>query len=227
MTRCWPRYAGLEMTASRLDGDAITIVLADDHAVVRGALKALLEGQPDFEVVGEAGDIESARGAVLAKRPGVLILDVNMPDGLAVDAVEGLRQDAPGTEIVLLTMERDLTLARRAIDAGARGYLFKDAAHLELIEAVRYAVEGREYLPAAVAAGLKNDKAGGERPALSPRETEVLRLMALGHTNPEIAEQLSLSVRTVETHRSHVQQKLGLGSRPELTRYALENGLIE
>jgi len=216
------------MTASRLDGDAaITIVLADDHAVVRGALKALLEGQPDFEVVGEAGDIESARSAVFAERPGVLILDVNMPDGLAVDAVDGLRQDAPWTEIVLLTMERDLTLARRAIDAGARGYLFKDAAHLELIEAVRHAAKGREYLPAAVAAGLKNDKGRGERLPLSPRETEVLRLMALGHTNPEIAEQLSLSVRTVETHRSHVQQKLGLDSRPELTRYALKNGLIE
>lgn len=218
------------MTASRLDGDgegAITIVLADDHAVVRSALKALLEGQPDFEVVGEAGDIESARAAVAAENPGVLILDVNMPDGLAVDAVEGLRKDAPGTEIVLLTMERDLTLARRAIDGGARGYLFKDAAHLELIEAVRHAFEGREYLPSAVAAGLKNDKGKGERPALSPRETEVLRLMALGHTNREIAEQLSLSVRTVETHRSHIQQKLGLDGRPELTRYALENGLIE
>jgi len=216
------------MTGSIGDGEVtVTVVLADDHAVVRGALKALLEGQPDFRVVGEAGDIESTRAAVLAEKPGVLILDVNMPDGLAVDAVEGLREDAPGTEIVLLTMERDLTLARRALDAGARGYLFKDAAHLELIEAVRHASEGREYLPAAVAAGLKTGKGDGERPTLSPRETEVLRLVALGHTNREIAEQLSLSVRTVETHRSHIQQKLGLGSRPELTRYALKNGLIE
>jgi len=206
--------------------DKTSIVLADDHAVVRGALKALLEGQPDLEVVGEAGDIESARAAVLAAEPGVLILDVNMPDGLAVDAVAGLRADAPDTEIVLLTMERDLTLARRALDSGARGYLFKDAAHLELIEAVRHAAEGRDYLPAAVAAGLKDD-GGEERGVLSPRETEVLRLMALGHTNREIAEQLTLSVRTVETHRAHVQQKLGLDSRPELTRYALDNGLID
>ena len=215
------------MTASRADDEAtIAIVLADDHAVVRGALKALLEAQPDLEVVGEAGDIESARTAVLAAEPDVLILDVNMPDGLAVDAVEGLRADASATEIVLLTMERDLTLARRAIDSGARGYLFKDAAHLELIEAVRHAAEGRDYLSAAVAAGLKQEDSA-ERAVLSPRETEVLRLMALGYTNREIAEQLSLSVRTVETHRAHVQQKLGLDSRPELTRYALDNGLID
>jgi len=203
-----------------------SVVLADDHAVVRGALKALLEGQPDFAVVGEAADIASARSAVLEFGPRVLILDVNMPDGLAVDAVAGLREEAPETEIVLLTMERDMTLARRALDSGARGYLFKDAAQLELIEAVRHAAEGREYLPAAVAAGLK-DEGKRERAVLTPRETEVLRLMALGHTNREIGEHLSLSMRTVETHRAHIQQKLGLDSRPELTRYALENHLLE
>lgn len=215
------------MAASTPDGEsAITLVLADDHAVVRGALKALLEGQPGFAVVGEATDIASARATVAAEEPAVLVLDVNMPDGLAVDAVAGLREEAPGTEIVLLTMERDLTLARRAIDAGARGYLFKDAAHLELIEAVRHAAEGRQYLPAAVATGLK-DGGKAERVVLTPRETEVLRLMALGHTNREIGQQLSLSVRTVETHRAHIQQKLGLSSRPDLTRYALENGLVE
>lgn len=206
--------------------ERISIVLADDHAVVRGALKALLEGQPDFAVVGEAADIASARAAVLEHRPRVLVLDVNMPDGLGVDAVAGLREEAPGTEIVLLTMERDMTLARSAIDSGARGYLFKDAAHLELIEAVRHAAEGREYLPAAIAAGLRNE-GKADQGVLTPRETEVLGLMALGHTNREIAGQLSLSVRTVETHRSHIQQKLGLSSRPDLTRYALENGLID
>jgi len=215
------------MAASTPDGEsAITLVLADDHAVVRGALKALLEDQPGFAVVGEAGNIASARAMVVAEEPAVLVLDVNMPDGLAVDAVAGLREEAPTTEIVLLTMERDLTLARRAIDAGARGYLFKDAAHLELIEAVRHAAEGREYLSSAVGAGLKSGEGRGAAAALSRRETEVLRLMALGHTNREIAGQLSLSVRTVETHRSHIQQKLGLSSRPDLTRYALENGLV-
>jgi two-component system response regulator NreC len=205
----------------------ISIVLADDHAVVRGALRALLEGQEDLEVVGEAADIASAKAAVAASEPDVLILDVNMPDGLAVDAVSGLRESAPETEIVLLTMDRDLTLARRAMSEGARGYLFKDAAHLELIEAVRHTAGGREYLTPAVSAGLREGQGRDERAPLSPRETEVLRLMALGHTNREIAEQLALSVRTVETHRSHVQQKLGLSSRPELTRYALANGLID
>jgi two-component system, NarL family, response regulator NreC len=205
---------------------SITIVLTDDHAVVRGALRALLDAQDDLEVVGEASDLESARAAVQESRPSVLILDVNLPDGLGVDAVAGLREESPGMEIVLLTMERDLTLARRAIEAGARGYLFKDAAHLELIEAVRHAAEGRDYLTPSVEAGLKGEEEG-KRPLLSPRETEVLRLMALGHTNREIAEQLSLSVRTVETHRAHIQQKLRLESRPELTRYALENRLLD
>lgn len=216
------------MASSSPEGEkAITIVVADDHAVVRGALKALLEAQPDLDVVGEAGDIASAEAAVAAKEPRVLILDVNMPDGLSVDAVAGLRERAPGSEIVLLTMERDLSLVRRGLEAGARGYLLKDAAHLDLIEAVRHAADGRQYLPTSLSAGLEHDEDDTERPVLSPREIEVLRLMALGHTNRQIAEQLSLSVRTVETHRSHIQQKLGLDSRPELTRYALDNGLID
>jgi two-component system response regulator NreC len=205
----------------------IGVVLADDHAVVRGALKALLEGQPDLAVLGEAGDIASARALVAERRPRVLVLDVNMPDGLGVDALPELREEAPETAVVLLTMERDLTLARRALEAGASGYLFKDAAHLELIEAVHAAAAGERHLSPAVAAGLKEASQRDEQPVLSARETEVLKLMALGHTNREIGEQLSLSVRTVETHRAHIQQKLGLNSRPELTRYALAQGLLD
>jgi two-component system, NarL family, response regulator NreC len=204
---------------------AISIVLTDDHAVVRGALRALLEAQSDLEVVGEAEDLASAARVVSDLRPRVLVLDVNLPDGLAVDVVADFRDASPGTQIVLLTMERDLSLARRALDGGALGYLFKDAAHLELIEAVRAASEGRRYLPAAVAAGLAKHDDDDDQP-LSRRETEVLRLMALGHTNREIGEQLDLSIRTVETHRAHIQQKLGLSSRPELTRYALDRRLI-
>jgi two-component system response regulator NreC len=207
--------------------EKVSVLLVDDHAVVRGALKALLEGQEDLEVVGEAGDLESARASVAEKQPNVLVLDVNLPDGLAVDALPQLREAAPQTEVVLLTMERDLTLARQALDAGAKGYLFKDSAHTELIEAVRAAAHGNRHLSPAVAAGLKDSPAAEERPVLSPRETDVLRLMALGHTNREIGEHLELSVRTVETHRAHIQQKLGLSSRPELTRYALAHGLIE
>jgi len=206
--------------------EKVTVALVDDHAVVRGALKALLDGQEDIEVVGEAGDIASGRALVAERQPQVLVLDVNLPDGLAVDALPQLMEESPGTAVVLLTMERDLSLARQALEAGAKGYLFKDSAHLELIEAVRAAAAGERHLAPAVAAGLaKGDEE--ERPPLSPRETEVLRLMALGHTNREIGEQLSLSVRTVETHRAHIQQKLGLSSRPDLTRYALDNGLID
>jgi two-component system response regulator NreC len=205
----------------------IPVVLVDDHAVVRAALKALLDGQDDLEVVGEAGDIASGGRVLAERRPQVLVLDVNLPDGLAVDALPQLLERSPDTAVVLLTMERDLTLARRALDAGAKGYLFKDSAHLELIEAVRAAAAGERHLSPAVAAGLKNHGEDDERPLLSPRETEVLKLMALGHTNREVGEQLSLSVRTVETHRAHIQQKLNLSSRPELTRYALDNGLID
>lgn len=204
------------------------MVLVDDHAVVRGALKSLLAGQEGIEVVGEAGDLAGAREVLAERGPAVAVLDVNLPDGLAVEAIAELRGLAPATAFVLLTMERDLTLARRALDDGALAYLFKDAAHLELIAAVRAAAAGERYLPTAVASGLaRGGEEEEESSALSPRENEVLRLMALGHTNREIGEQLGLSVRTVETHRSHIQQKLGLSTRPELTRYALDNGLID
>lgn len=208
------------------NASTLTVVLVDDHAVVRGALRALLEGQEEIDVVGEAGSLAEAREVIAAAAPRILVLDVNLPDGLAVEAVADLRRLAPQMQIVLLTMERDLTLARRALDDGALAYLFKDSAHLELIEAVRAAAAGNQHLAPAVAAGLKTNTTE-EKPLLSPRETDVLKLMALGHTNREIGEQLSLSVRTVETHRAHIQQKLGLSSRPELTRYALANGLIE
>ena len=214
------------MGAEEADG-RITVALADDHAVVRGALRALLEGQADLEVVGEADDVAGARRAVADHAPDVLVLDVNMPDGLGVDAVAELRAAYPDTQIVLLTMERDSGLVRRALDDGALGYLFKDAAHLELVEAVRAAANGNRYLPPAVSAGLSRDPDDGSSKALSPRETDVLRLMALGHTNREIGEQLDLSVRTVETHRAHIQQKLCLATRPELTRYALDHNLVD
>jgi two-component system response regulator NreC len=205
----------------------IAVVLVDDHAVVRGALRALLDGQADLVVVGEADDVAGARRAVAEFGPDVLVFDVNLPDGLGVDAVAELREAYPETQIVLLTMERDIGLARRALDDGALGYLFKDSAHLELVEAVRAAARGERYLTAAVSAGLSRAPDDGAPQALSPREIDVLRLMALGHTNREIGEQLELSVRTVETHRAHIQQKLGLTSRPELTRYALEHKLID
>lgn len=206
---------------------AIRVVLADDHGVVRAALRALLDGRPDVEVVGEAATLAATREAVAATAPDVLVLDVNMPDGLGVDAVARLREQAPATRIVLLTMERDVGLARTALDAGALGYLFKDAAHAELVEALHAAMAGRRHLSPALAAGLSRDGPSAGVPALSPRETEVLREVALGLTNREIGERLGLSIRTVETHRLHIGQKLGLATRPELVRYALDHGLID
>jgi two-component system, NarL family, response regulator NreC len=217
----------LRMNAGKGAAAELAVVLIDDHAVVRAALRALLEGQDGIVVAGEAGDLASAREVLRETEPAVVVLDVNLPDGLGSEAVSGLREEFPQTQVVLLTMERDLTLARPALDAGALGYLFKDAAHLELVEAVRAAAAGERCVSAAVDAGLAKGGGEAERQALSPRETEVLRLMALGHTNREIGEQLELSVRTVETHRAHIQQKLGLSSRPELTRYALANRLID
>lgn len=209
------------------DPGRTTVLLVDDHEIVRAALRSLLEAQEDLEVLGEAGDLASAKEAVAATAPRVLVLDVNLPDGMAVDALAEIRQLAPDTAVLLLTMERDPGFAHRALEGGALGYMLKDSAHLELIEAVREVSAGRTYLPEAVAARLAKSEGEGERSPLSPRETEVLRLMALGHTNREIGEQLELSVRTVETHRSHIQQKLGLSTRSELTRYALDNRLID
>lgn len=204
----------------------ITIVLADDHAVVRSALRSLLESRSECEVVGEAADIASTREKVRELRPRVLILDVNMPDGLGTDALPALREDSPETEIVFVSMQRDVNLARKAIESGARSYLFKDAAHTELITAVMEAAEGRSHVPTIVTSGRNGDQSDDES-LLSQRESEVLRLIALGYANREIGEQLSLSIRTVETHRNHIQGKLVMRSRSELTRYALDHGLLE
>ena len=173
-------------------------------------------------MVGEAGDMASARAAVRDSAPDVLVLDVNLPDGLAVDAVAGLREESPGTEIVLLTMERDLTLARRAIDSGARGYLFKDAAHLELIEAVRHAAEGREYLPPAVEAGLEGRGRRRSGRALAARDRGAAADGAGPHKPRDRRAALAQRADGGDPPRPHPAEAW-LDSRPELTRYALEN----
>jgi two-component system response regulator NreC len=206
-------------------GERISIVLADDHAVVRSALKMLLDAESDFEVVAEAGDTESAARYVRGHHPTVLVLDLNMPGGSGLAAIPGIREESPDTQIVVLTMQSEPAFAREAMQAGALGYILKDAADSELVKAVRMAAEGQTYLQPQLGAKLaaEPESTGDE---LSDRETEVLRLIALGHTNAEIAEQLYLSVRTVESHRANIQQKLGLSARSELVRHALERGLI-
>jgi two-component system response regulator NreC len=205
----------------------ITIVLADDHRVVRAGLKLLLEAQDDFHVVAEAGDVPVTERRVAAYRPSVLVLDVNMPGGSSVPSIPRLLDSAPDTHIVVLTMQNDAELAREALRAGATGYVLKESAEHELIQAVRLAAQGRTYLTPELGAQLAAEVPGRPGPpdGLSVREVEVLRLIALGHTNTEIAEQLFLSVRTVESHRAHIQQKTQHSSRAQLVSYAREHGL--
>jgi two-component system response regulator NreC len=206
---------------------SITVVLADDHAVVRSALRLMLESEPDIEVVAEAGDAESATRYVSGHNPAVLILDINMPGGSGLAAIPEIRTQSPGTEIVVLTMQDETAFAREALQAGVLGYILKEAASEELVKAVRMAAQGRTYLQPELGARLAAEPEVASPDDLSERELEVLRLIALGHTNNEIAERLYLSVRTVESHRAHIQQKLGMTTRSELVRYALDRGLIE
>jgi two-component system, NarL family, response regulator NreC len=204
----------------------IRIVLADDHAVVRSGLRMLLDSEGDFEVVAEGSDVESARRYVRGHHPGVLVLDLNMPGGSSLEAIPLIREESPGTQIVVLTMQQEPAFAREALGAGALGYVLKEAADDELVEAVRRAAVGESYLNPRLGARIASEPPPGPPDDLSNREVDVLRLIALGHTNAEIAEQLYLSVRTVETHRAHIQQKLRLSTRAELVGCALERGLI-
>jgi len=207
----------------------ITIVLADDHEIVRAGLRLVLEAEPGFAVVSEAGDVALTERRVAAHRPRVLVLDVNMPDGSSVPAIPRLRAASPQTNIVMLTMHNDPELAREALRAGATGFVLKESAKAELIQAVRLAADGRTYLTPELGARLATEVPPplGTPDDLSAREVEVLRLIAAGHTNNEIASQLFLSVRTVESHRAHIQQKTQKSSRAELVSYARENGLLE
>jgi two-component system response regulator NreC len=204
----------------------IRLVLADDHAVVRAGLRLLLDAESDFEVVAEAGDIDAARRYVRGHHPDVLVLDLNMPGGSSLEAIPAIREEAPDTQLVVLTMQEEPAFARQALAAGAAGYVLKEAADSELVEAVRRAAMGEIYLNPTLGARIAREPPPGPPDDLSEREVEVLRLIALGHTNTEIARQLYLSVRTVETHRAHIQQKLRVSSRAELVRYALQRGLV-
>jgi two-component system, NarL family, response regulator NreC len=212
--------------AAAASPELIRIVLADDHAVVRSGLRMLLDSEGDFEVVAEASDVEGAARYVRGHHPHVLVLDLNMPGGSSLAAIPVIRAESPGTQIVVLTMQQDPAFAREALGSGALGYVLKEAADEELVEAVRRAAAGASYLNPGLGARIAAEPPPGPPDDLSEREVDVLRLIALGHTNAEIAEQLFLSVRTVETHRSHIQQKLRLSTRAELVGYALQRGLI-
>lgn len=205
------------------------IVLADDHQVVRNGLRMLLEAEEDFEVVAEAGDLDSTRRYVLGHRPQVLVLDLNMREGSSLALIPELREQSPHTAVVVLTMQDDPAFAREAMRAGALGYVLKQSAGTELVDAVRVAARGETH----VNPGLRAQMAAAQHEPVGPpdglteREVGVLRMIALGHTNSEIAEQLFISLRTVESHRAHIQRKTGRSSRAELVRHALDLGLVE
>jgi two-component system, NarL family, response regulator NreC len=208
--------------------DMTSILIADDHAVMRSGLRMLLEREEDFEVAAEAGDVEETIRKLKAYKPDVLLLDLHMPGGPSLPSIPEMREASPGTRIVVLTMQNSVGFVREALRAGALGYVTKEAADAELVEAVRLAVNNQPYLHPQLGARLATEPVEeGPPDDLSEREVEVLRLIALGYTNSEIAGQLFLSVRTVESHRAHIQQKLRLQTRADLVHYALENKLIE
>jgi len=207
--------------------EPLRIVIADDHSVVRRGLRQLLENETGIEIVAEAEDIDSARRYVRGHHPDVLVVDLNMPGGSTLEAIPAIRAESPDTQIVVLTMQNEPAYAREALSAGALGYVLKEGADAELVEAVRRASAGDTFLNPRLGAKVAAEPPPGPPGGLSEREVEVLRMIALGHTNAEIAETLYLSVRTVETHRAHIQQKLRLGTRSELVRYALDHGLID
>src|SRR3954465_1595767 len=207
----------------------ITVVLADDHAVVRKGLRLLVDAEDGLRVVAEAGNVPDALRMAKAHRPKVLVLDLNMPGGSSLEAIPTMREQAPMTAIVVLTMQNDPSFARQALQSGALGFVLKEAADDELLGAIKLAADGETYLNPRLGARLAAQPAqpAGPPDDLSDRELEVLKLIALGHTNAEVAQRLFLSTRTVETHRAHIQQKINRTSRAELVRYALEHHLVE
>jgi two-component system response regulator NreC len=198
-------------------------VIADDHAVVREGLRLLLQIEDDLQVVAEAGDPAETLRRLRELTPTVLVLDLHMGPELSLSSLPKFRAASPTTAVVILTMEDDPGFAQQAWAAGAAGYVLKEASRHELVRAIRAAGRGGRYLDPAIGGWALET---GAEAALSNRELEVLRLVALGHTNPEIAKLLYLSARTVETHRANLQRKLGVSGRPELVRYALQHGVI-
>jgi two-component system response regulator NreC len=208
----------------------IRVLLVDDHAILRAGLHRVLEAENDIEVVGEAENAERAVYEGIASTPDVVVMDVVMPGKSGIEAIPGLLQAVPTTTVLVLSMQDDPHYVREAFAAGAAGYVLKEAADTEVVDAVRTVAGGEKYLHSALGARLLTAELEESKKAdadpLSDREHAVLRLLALGHTNQEIARTLYISVRTAETHRAHIMQKLGLSTRAELVRYALDQGLL-
>jgi two-component system, NarL family, response regulator NreC len=210
---------------------SIRILVVDDHAVVRTGLRRVLDAEDGLETVGEAADAERAVYEAIETKPDVILLDVTMPGKSGIEALPSLRQAVPDAQVLILSMQDDPRYVREAFDAGASGYVLKEAADTEVVDAVRAVAAGDRYVTPMMGAPLITADCDARRPPdadpLSDREREVLRLLALGHTNQEIAGMLFISVRTAETHRAHIMRKLRLSSRAELVRHALAEGLLE
>jgi two-component system, NarL family, response regulator NreC len=207
----------------------IRVLIIDDHQLVRSGLRRLLEGEEDLTVEDEAGTASDAVRLARLHKPDVILLDVVMPGGSGLDAIPEIRTAAPEAKVLALSMQDDPSYVRRAFAAGASGYVLKEAADDDLLTAVREVAGGGRYVDPQLGARLAAADAAAAEPAEDPltdREREVLRLLALGHTNQEIAKMLYLSVRTAETHRARIMQKLGLTTRADLVRHAIDQGLL-
>jgi two-component system response regulator NreC len=211
--------------------EPIRVLIVDDHAVVRTGIKLMLAAEPDIEPVAEAGTRREAIFAARSTKPDVILLDVVMPDGSGLESIPQLLHEQPEAKVLVLSMQDDPRYVREAFAAGASGYVLKEAADVEVVGAVREVARGGRYVHPELGARLIEVEAEAARRAeedpLSSREREVLRLLAYGHTNQEIAKQLFISVRTAETHRANIMQKLRITTRAELVRYAITQGLLD
>lgn len=210
----------------------IRILLADDHTVLRAGLRALLAGQGDLEVIGEASDGAEAIRLAQALRPGVVVMDIGMPGVNGIDATARIKRELPGVKVLILSMHDDQGYLRQVLRAGASGYVLKRAADTELLAAIRAAARGEVFLDPAMAKALVEEVVQPSRPSaaepvLSDREQDVLRLLAYGYTNQQVADRLCISVKSVETYKARLMEKLGLKGRAELVRYALQHGILK
>lgn len=221
-----PSQLALAGTQAEVERGPIRVLLADDHARVRRNLRRVLDSEDGIEVVVEAADISTVLRHVARHHPHVIVLDLQLAGGSSIDAIRRLRELVPDTELVVLTMERSAAFTQGALAAGAVALVLKDRADTELAPAVRCASRGEEFVSPLMAAGLNALRRCIDGDGLSQRETEVLRLTALGHTSIEIAPLLHLSRRTVEAHRASVHRKLGTRTRAELVQFALARHLI-
>lgn len=208
----------------------ITVLLAEDHETVRQGLKLLINRQPDMEVVAEAGDGSGAAESAGLLKPNVAVVDISMPTMNGLAATRAIRESAPDTAVVALTRYSDDAYVQELLNAGALGYVLKQSPSAELVDAVRAAASGRRYLDTSLAAHVAGTMIGAKSrrptPGITERESEVLRLMALGHSNKDIAHMLDLSVKTVEVHKANAMRKLGLAGRTDVVRYALLQGWL-